>query len=186
VSSALAQLGKEITEAARGLCHVATGADFACDFTSFARGADLKWIDVSPPPFERFKFSSRFAAPDVCVIERFSLLYFPIRLVRARADFEAQSQEELPLRRGQRVWLMQPVRDQWVFVMAGTSEACGFVPSAFIDVIGVGIAAVLPGAAGARPGKLVAVMGEGAPGYVVCEDLRGRRIELARDVVAII
>jgi hypothetical protein len=182
----LKRLGDAVACAGRALRQVATTIDFPCDFTEFVRQEDLKWVDVSPPPFERFKFASRFACPDVIVIERFTIVYFPVGMARAKADFTPEAPDELVLTKGTVVWLMQQPKEQWVLAMAKVREQSGFVPTAFVEPIGVALAAVLPGAVGVRSGMLVAVIKERPRGRVLCEKADGRKIDIAREKLAIL
>jgi hypothetical protein len=161
--------------------------DFTRDFVDFVRDADFKFVDVSPPPFDRFRFSSKFARPDVSVVERFVMPYLPLRIAVARADFVPEGPDELPLKKGKYVYLMQQPKNGWVFAMTRAYGKYGFVPSQFVDVRGVGIAVVLREAPGyiGRVGAMLVLLG-GGDEAVTCEDFHGKKINLSRAAVAIL
>jgi hypothetical protein len=163
----LARIGERISDAGLAVRQLAEKIDFETDFSAFVKHADLKFVDVSPPPFERFKFSSRYAAPDVCVIERFTMPYLPISIARAKAAFEAQSQDELSLKKGQSIYLMQRIQP-WVLAMTRVYAICGFVPGEYVEILGIGIAA------GEKTGKESLIGRKG--GKVSCKDSRGNAI----------
>jgi hypothetical protein len=184
-------LGDQICRASGALQNLCRRVDYASDFRRFIARADLKFVDVTPPPFGRFTFASRYCAPDVRAIAPFTMPYFPSHVAVAKADFAAESPDELPLRKGQRLYLMQTPRGEWAFAMAPARAVYGWVPSSFVQVRGIGIAVVLDrqeasGFRGRRQAILVLleVREEGA--NVLCEDAHGNQFVFNRKAVAIL
>jgi hypothetical protein len=64
---------------------------------SFDHGTDLNG-PMFLLTFAKIQISSRFPASNVRVIKQFVLLGIHLRSVTARADFNAQAHEQLPLR----------------------------------------------------------------------------------------
>jgi hypothetical protein len=176
---------------ATSLGSLAGEVSFDRDFDEFVKGYDLHFIDISPPPFDRFKFTSRYAVPDIVNLERFTMPYLPIGVAKVLADFDGGSGDELKVKEGQLVYVMQPAKEVWVFVMQKPYGVCGFVPGSFLSIIGVGVAVLLregdpDGNFDPRVGSVVAVIGDAGNGAVVVEDYRLRRCELPRDALAIL
>jgi hypothetical protein len=189
-SESLGKIGERISDTARAICLLAPRVDYASDFRAFTTKSDLKFIDISPPPFARFKFASHYNAPDVRPIETFTMRYLPSFIAIAKADFAPASPDELPLKAGQAIYLMQAPREQWLFAMTRAHAHYGWVPASFVDVRGVGIAVVIdPGGAKAFTGRarsLLVLVGTDSGGAVICEDLRHRRFAFKRAAVAIL
>jgi hypothetical protein len=164
--------------------------DFARDFTEFVRNANLRFMDIPPVRFDRFKFTSRYAVPDIVNLQRFTMPYLPIGVARILEDFEGQSPDELSVRKGQVVYLMQKPDEGWIFVMRKPYGVCGFVPESFAEVIGVGTAVLLAEVRADRfddrVGAVLAVIKEGEGGAVLVEDERAVRAECARQNLAIL
>ncbi|KAH0794742.1 hypothetical protein GPJ56_001289 [Histomonas meleagridis] len=131
-------LVQSIQVTARKLRELSSKIDFDSDFNSFAKTASFRFVDVEAPKFERFKFSSRFTMPDRIYIPKFKFIYFPLLAAVAKADFEPESKDELPLRKGRRVYLMEAVsaESDWVLALSCGWGKIGFVPTSFIEVIG--------------------------------------------------
>jgi hypothetical protein len=187
-SKSITKLGQRICESGRQLQVRAEAVNFKEDFKFFAQNANLKFIDVSPPPFDRFKFSSKYAAPDIYVIERFVMPYLPVAIAEARAHFAAESTDELDLKKGQFVYLMQHPQNEWVFAMTRAHAKYGFVPSAFVQVRGIGIAVVIKKtqAWNGKVGALLILLGVTNADTVRCQDFRGRHFQFPRTSVAIL
>jgi hypothetical protein len=188
-SESLAALGGRICESALALQALSATVDYASDFRAFIAREGLRFFDVPPPPFERFKFASPYRAPYACVIERFAMPYLPALMAVARADFAPASDDELPLRRGGAFYLMQAPREAWVFAMARHGEH-GWVPAAFVEVVGVGIAVILDKAGAptfeGKSRSIVAVAGAGDDGRVRCIDARGNPVIAERSALALL
>jgi hypothetical protein len=190
LSVSMGKLGNRVSDAARALQALSSTIDYPSDFRAFISKADFKFVDVSPPPFERFKFSSRYSAPDVYVIERFAMPYLPLRMALAKADFVGASSDEISLKKGEILYLMQAPGEDWVFATTRVYGTYGWVPTSFIEVIGVGIAVVVDKAGAptfqGKSRSFVAVAGPGEDGEVNCIDAKGNPLSVARSALAIL
>jgi hypothetical protein len=190
VAKSIGTLGERIAEAGQAVRLLTSRIEYCTDFVAFTKRAELKFIDVSPPPFTRFKFKSKFCAPEIFVIEPFTMQYLPSHIAIAKADFVPESRHELRLKRGDLVYLMQPPREEWVLAMSRTYAVYGWVPTDFVEVQGSGVAVVLDvkGARGfrGRPRSLLAIVGEQERGKIPCQDSRGNLFEFDREAIAVL
>jgi hypothetical protein len=117
--------------------------------------------------------------------------YLPIAVAQVLSNFESASADELSVKENQLVYVMQPPKDEWVFVMQKPYGICGFVPETFLKTIGVGVAVMLTegdpeGEFDPRVGSVVAVLGDGGNGTVLVADYRLRSCQMPRDALAIL
>jgi hypothetical protein len=54
-------LGQRIRDSEKGLRELTWRIDFARDFVEFTRTADFRFVDMSAPPFDRFRFALKFS-----------------------------------------------------------------------------------------------------------------------------
>jgi hypothetical protein len=187
ISAGLGRLAEQFKAHSVALTGSSKQVDFTKDFREFVKRADFRFIDISPSPFDRFKFTSRYAVPDVINIERFTMPHLPLYIARVIADFTGEDRDELSVTTGQVIYLMQNPRDQWVFAMQRPFGICGFVPTNFVRIVGCGIAVVLKELVGhGRVGSIVAVIEEEKNRTVLVEDLKEKRFALPRDSLAIL
>ena len=139
------------------------------DFALFIENLHLKFIDISPPPFEKFKFSSPFIEPDGSPIVRFKLSYFPLSMVEALADFEAEDEDEINLIKGQRIFLMEKNSDGWVLALKLSYQKFGFVPSTYVKQVGIGLAVAKE--EGFSTGTFFALIEKNEDDTYLCEDI---------------
>ena len=140
ISNRMLELSQNLGNNYTKVTNVVDLINFDTDFKQFTITNNFKFIDLPPPPVERFKFSSRFTAPDKQIIPRFLLKYFPLCMAKAKYDFESKSQDELKLTKNQRIFLLQKPLDGWVLAMQVAYSISGFVPETYIEVIGKGLA----------------------------------------------
>lgn len=111
--------------------------NFESDFKDYTVKANFKTFDIEYPKFKRFQFSSRFTMPDKTYIQRFKLNYFPVLAGVAKADFKSDSQNEIVLKKGKRIYLMErPTENMnWILSLCGGWAQFGFVPFSHVEVI---------------------------------------------------
>ena len=98
--------------------------DFESDFKCFTIKSNFHMFDVGYPKFKRFQFSSRFTMPDKTYIQKFKLNYFPVLAGVAKADFKSDSQNEILLKKGKRIYLMEKPKENmnWIDRRASCRE----------------------------------------------------------------
>ena len=124
------------------LVQASNWVDFRKDFIRNADTHKIAFFDMPKPKFERFKFSNQFTQPDRFYIPRFRLDFFPIAAAVAIKDFEPESQNELRLVKGKRVYLMETQTQDWVLVMSPSWCQIGYVPLSHIKPVGKFVAYV--------------------------------------------
>lgn len=100
------------------------------------RQKGIRFCEDELPKFKRHEFSSVYYMPERMVIPQFKVEYFPLGAAVALANFTPADDNEVPLVKGRRVFLMEPVgEDQpWTMVMTCGWGKIGFVPTAYLSV----------------------------------------------------
>lgn len=145
ISNAINNFSSCIDTAVQSIEISAAHLNFDHDFIPFLKTESnhVSFIETTPPPFQRYKFSNPYAQPDISIPIQLKLHYFPTFMVNVIKDFVGKTDDELSIKARRCIYMMEKPKDKWVLCMKLAYTKMGFVPVSCIEPIGLGCAVII-------------------------------------------
>jgi hypothetical protein len=180
---------KKIADRARfsadNLSLIATKVDFKGDFSGFLRQTKLSKFDLNDLEFNAYPTSGP-AFRGLSPISLPESQIYPIGMAKVVADHYAYEKNQLSCKVGKSLFLMEPMDQDWVYVLNSDTLLAGFVPNFCLEPVGKGLGVMLREQGGALIGDCVAILEEAAHGAFVVETPFGYQFTVSKGNIGII
>lgn len=196
ISTVLGELKSNLNTLADNLNQVATTvktteASFEDDFKELIEENDIHFTDFSPPIFGNLTLEKNLAVElkettvDDVNLRPYLFQILPDHMAKLKYDFIAQNEDknsqEMSAKKNQKVGVMrgQDFSADWILCMNLSSQTLGFIPSNYIEKVGIGMAVnskeIEVDNFDAEIGTLLCLIEKQENNQVLCEDYCGNR-----------
>lgn len=117
--------------------------NFHDDFHNFITTHKIIRYDILPDEFKPLDFSHELFSEIPKVSNVLSFQLYPYSMAKVKKEFMAEYQNEITIKKGKIVLLMEDLSLPWVFIQKPYTNEMGYVPSSFLEEIGKGIGVLL-------------------------------------------
>jgi len=137
---------------------------------------EFPYIDISGPAFMTVPIQPQtFRAPP----------QFPLGIVVAMGDFTPVGSNEIGIKAGQRMFLLESMKEKWTCVMNPLNYSIGFVPTGALQKVGKGLGVVIKEGGPIPQGMFVSIFFD-LNQYLIVEGFDGKRQKISKEIVGIL
>lgn len=170
--------------------------DFNSDFTFYAENLNIEFKNISYPQFVNCvpinKPTPTLETSDHVNISPYRYHLIPEYIARLKAEFHSENTNELSVRKNQKIGVLKEKdpSDGWTLCMGLTYKNIGYVPTEFLEKVGLGIAIVKNAQDFSNfdgdSGRMLSYIEKDGEDKVVCEDYCGNRESISVSDVIIL
>jgi hypothetical protein len=181
----LKKIADRVVFSADNLELISTKVDFGGDFGGFLRQTRLSKFDLNDLEFEPYPTAGpAFAGMTPAKLPESQV--YPIGMAKVVMDHYAYEKNQLSCKVGKSLFLMEPMDQDWVYVLNPDTLLAGFVPSFCLEPVGGGLGVLLREQGPASIGDCVAILEEAAHGAFVVETPFGYKFTVSKGNIGII